>query len=429
MRNKLVNSPVMYAFGMLAMMIPSTAFSSFYSYFYVEKLGLGIGLATLARTIFLIWDAVNQPLAGYLSDRTSTRFGRRRPWLLGMIPLFMITFIMVYTVPVNLTGYGLFAWFLTALVLYEAAATVLWVNYGALFPELFKGDRIRAKASAIQQGFQIVALLIGTALTPILFTAVGFGRMSVIFALAFAVFMLLCIRFVQEDVEAGKSAPAGFKESFRSTLKNHAFWMFNISNSFAQTVNGLIAATIPFYAKYVLKIPESQVSLLLASIFVSVIPLVGIWYWMLRKMEPVKGWRISLLAYGLSVIPLWFGSSLLSGILAGILVGFGLAGFLVTPPLVSSIIIDRDFAATGFRREGVYTAVSGFITRSSGLISALAFLIVGIIFGYESGERPGPNPEATFRYLISIVPLGLLAIAFVLSLFVRIESEIRDNDW
>ncbi len=99
MRNKLVNSPVMYAFGMLAMMIPSTAFSSFYSYFYVEKLGLGIGLATLARTIFLIWDAVNQPLAGYLSDRTSTRFGRRRPWLLGMIPLFMITFIMVYSVP------------------------------------------------------------------------------------------------------------------------------------------------------------------------------------------------------------------------------------------------------------------------------------------------------------------------------------------
>ena len=52
MRNKLVNSPVMYAFGMLAMMIPSTAFSSFYSYFYVEKLGLGIGLATLARQSF-----------------------------------------------------------------------------------------------------------------------------------------------------------------------------------------------------------------------------------------------------------------------------------------------------------------------------------------------------------------------------------------
>lgn len=62
MRQRFVNTPIMYAFGMLAMMIPSQAFSTFYSYYYVDTLGLGLGLATLARTIYLIWDAVNQPL-------------------------------------------------------------------------------------------------------------------------------------------------------------------------------------------------------------------------------------------------------------------------------------------------------------------------------------------------------------------------------
>lgn len=421
MRNKLVNSPSMYALGMLAMMIPSSAFSSFYSYYYVDKLGLGIGLATLARTIFLIWDAVNQPLAGYLSDRTNTKYGRRRPWIFGAIPLFMLTFIMVFAVPQGLSEYGLFTWFLIALVLYEAVATVLWVNYGALFPELFRGDQLRAKASAIQQGFQIVALLIGTALTPILFDALGFSNMSIIYALAFAIFMLLCMMYIKEDEEARKVPPMPFKVSFKETLQNKPFWLFNIANSFAQTVNGLISSIIPFYAKYVLKIPESQVTILLASIFVSVIPLVGVWFWIIRKMNPVKAWRWSLIAYALSVIPLWFGSSLLTGIIAGVLVGFGLAGFLVTPPVVSSMIIDLDFAKTGRRREGIYTAVSGFITRSSGLISALAFLIVGIILGYESGDKPGDNPEATFRYLISIIPLGLLIISFIVSLFVKLE--------
>lgn len=65
MKHKWMNSPYTFALGMFAMMVPSQAFSSFYSYFYVEKLGLGIGLATLARTIFLIWDAVNNPLFGY----------------------------------------------------------------------------------------------------------------------------------------------------------------------------------------------------------------------------------------------------------------------------------------------------------------------------------------------------------------------------
>lgn len=423
MRNRLINSPYMFAFGMLAMMIPSQAFSAFYSYFYVEKMGLGIGLATLARTIYLIWDAVNQPLFGYLSDGTNTKYGRRRPWILGAIPLFMITFIMVFAVPAGFQESGLFIWFLISLILFEAVATILWVNYGALFPELFQGDRQRAKASAIQQGFQIVALLIGTALTPILFGVMGFGKMSVIYAFAFALFMLLCVWSVREDEEVRKIPPLRFKEAFRETLKNKDFIVFNIACSFAQTVNGLISSIIPFYAKYVLGISEAQVSILLASIFVSVIPLVGVWYWIIRRMDPVKGWRLSLLVYGLSVIPLWFGSGLASGIVAGVMVGFGLAGFLVTPPVVSSLIIDLDAEKTGRRREGIYTAVSGFLTRSSGLISALAFLIVGLIFGYESGDNPGPNPEATFRYLICVVPFLLLVVAYIISMFVKLGGE------
>lgn len=427
MKQRYLNSPMMYAFGMLAMMIPSQAFSTFYSYYYVDKLGLGIGLATLARTIFLIWDAVNQPLFGYWSDRTKTKYGRRRPWLFGAIPLFMLSFIMVFSPPGNLSEMGLFTWFLIGLVFYEAVATVIWVNYGALFPELFKGDRLRAKASAVQQGYQIVAILIGTAVTPILFDALGFGKMSIIYAFIFAALMILFLRNVKEDEEASKLPQLPFKEAFRETLSNKTFWLVNIANSFGQTVNGLLSSMIPFYAKYVLKIPEDQNTILLASIFVSVIPLVGVWFWLIRKVDPVKAWRWSFVAYALSVIPLWFGTSLISGILAGILVGFGLAGFLVTPPVVNSIIIDQDFAKTGSKREGVYTAVSGFIVRSSGLISALAFLVVGVIFGYESGDNPGPDPESTFRYLISVVPLILLAISIAISFFVKIERKPADE--
>ncbi|MCM3272459.1 MFS transporter [Paenibacillus elgii] len=400
---------------MLAMMIPTQAFSSFYSYYYVEKLGLGVGLATLARTIYLIWDALNQPLFGYLSDRTRSRFGRRKPWIVGSVPLFMLTFVIVFAVPDGLSGYSLFAWFLIALVLFESVSAILWVNYGALFPELFRGERLRAKASAIQQSFQIAAILIGSALTPVLFAAMGFGRMALVYAAAFAVFMLLCAATIRESEEARQEPPLRLLEAFRETLKNRAFWLFNLANSFAQTVNGLIGSMIPFYAKYVLRIPESQVSLLLASVFVSVIPLVAVWYWIVRRLGAVRSWRLSLAVYGLSVIPLWFGSHLTGGIAAGIAVGFGLAGFLVTPPVLSSQIIDRDFEQTGRRREGVYTAVGGFITRSSGLISALAFWVVGMLFGYVSGEQPGPDPQGTFRYLISVVPFCLLAVSFLIA--------------
>lgn len=415
MKNKWINSPYTFALGMFAMMVPSQAFSSFYSYFYVEKLGLGIGLATLARTIFLIWDAVNNPLFGYWSDRTNTRYGRRRPWVFGTIPLFMLFFVMIFSPPGGLTQNGLFTWFLVALVLFEAAATVLWVNYGALFPELFRGDRLRAKASAIQQGYQVVALLIASALTPIIYTALNFKSMALIYALLFGISMLLCMAYVQERPDSSGKPQLKLAKAFKLTLSNKKFWIFNISNSFAQTVNGLISSIIPFYAKYVLKISEAHVSILLASVFVSVIPLVFVWYWIIRRMDGVKAWRVSLIVYALSVTPLWFGTDLISGIIAGIAVGFGLAGFLVTPAMVSGRIIDEDAEITGLRREGIYTAVAGFITRSSGLISALAFFIVGLIFGYESGDRPGPNPELTFRYLISAVPLLLLSTAVIIS--------------
>jgi GPH family glycoside/pentoside/hexuronide:cation symporter len=419
MGKKLLNSPSAYAMGMFAMMIPSQAFASYYSFYYVEKLGLSLGLIAAARLIYAIWDAVNNPMMGYFSDRTRSRFGRRKPWIYAAALPFVLSFVMIFSPPAGLHDRGLFWWLVAALILFEGIATILWVNYNALFPEIFRGDTLRARASAVQQGFQIAAILIATTLTPVIYDALGFGNMSIVFGLVFAICMLGCMSKVQEDENARKDEPLPFVAAFRETLKNKEFWLFNLANSFAQTVNGMLSASIPFYAKYVLKIPENQVSLLMASVFVSVIPLVGVWYLIVRKMGGVRGWRLSLLVYALSVIPLLLGRDLVSGILAGVLVGFGLAGFLVSPAVLSGQIIDRDAERTGRRREGIYTAVAGFITRSSGLISAVAFWVVGQLFGYVSGDEPGPNPKLTFQVLISVVPLILLLVSCMISLLVR----------
>lgn len=416
MGRKWVNSPTVYALGIFAMMAPSQALLAFSSYYYVDKLGLGIGLFAIARAVYQVWDAVNQPLAGYLSDRTRTRHGRRKPWIWASILPFMLTFVAVFSVPEGLDDRLMFAWLMVSIFLFEAVATILWVNYGALFPELFRGERLRARASAVQQGFQITALLIGSALTPFLYTRLGFAGMSVVYALVFAAFILPFILGVREDPEASREPPLPLLAAFRETLKNREFWIFNIAGSFAMTVNGLLSSVIPFYAKYALNIPDEQVSFLLASVFLPVIPFVAAWYGIVRRLGARAAWRLAFAVYGLSVVPLWFGSNLAGGIAAGIIVGFGLAGILVTPPLIGSRIIDLDAIKTGRRREGIYVAVGGFITRSSGFLTAAAFWIVGMTFGYVSGDNPGPNPEMTFRVLACVVPLCLLAISFGVSL-------------
>ncbi len=421
MLKRLQNSPWSFALGMLALMIPSQAFSTYYSYFYVEKLGLAVGLATIARTIYMVWDAINDPIFGYLSDSTRSRWGRRRPWIVASLPLFALFFLMVFTPPQNFTGNALFVWFTLALILFETTAAIQWTNYGALFPELFRGDAQRARASAIQQGYQIVGILIGAAVTPIIFAALSFQKMALLFAIVYAILMVACVYTVKEDPESQSTPPLKFFPAFRETLRNRRFWIFNIANSFAQTVNGLLGAMIPFYAKYALQISEGEVSLLLAMIFIPVIPLVSVWAWLVRRFGARRAWQIAMAVYGLSVLPMAVVEGLLGGVAGGLLISFGLAGFLVTPPILGAKIIDWDYQRTGRRREAIYSAVGGFITRASGFISALAFWVVGLVYGYESGQNPGPNPEGAFRFLMSIVPFGLLLIAFLITFLFKEE--------
>jgi GPH family glycoside/pentoside/hexuronide:cation symporter len=153
--------------------------------------------------------------------------------------------------------------------------------------------------------------------------------------------------------------------------------------------------------------------------------MVPIWSFAVRRLGAKRAWQTAMAVYGCSVIPLAFAQGLWGGIAAGILASIGLAGFLVTPPVLGAHIIDQDALRTGRRREGVYGAVGGFITRSSGFLGILAFWVVGLFYGYQSGQQPGPNPEGAFRFLMSAVPFGLLLVAFGITFLMKESKDIQ----
>lgn len=412
-------SPWAYGLGYFAFMLPSTAFSMFYTFYYVDHLGLTVTLYAIARVIYVLWDAIAQPLAGFLSDRTRTRWGRRIPWLIGAIPIYAIVFIGVFSVPGGIADAGLFWWFLAFQLSFEATMAVIYVNFLSLFPELYKGDRARAKASVIQQAFYIIALLVGTAATPLIYTALGFSNMAIAYGLTFAVFMTLTVLLLKEDPRADHGEPLGFVESFKITLGTPAFWWISLSNTFAAAVLGIISAAMAFYAKYVLSVEGAELSILMAVTFLSVIPMAVIWYVLINRFGSLLSWKVSVAVLGACVIPLYFATDLATGVIAGAVLSFGLAGHFVVPQLVLSNLIDVDAERTGKRREGIYMAVSNFLVRSSALLTAIGFWVVGILFGYVSGEEPGPNPAATFRFLTAIVPLGFIAVSLAFALLVK----------
>src|SRR5512144_361425 len=123
------NSPLAYGLGSFGLESLGTVFAGFYMFYYIDELGLAVALAAIINVIYGIWDAVDDPLVGFLSDNTRTHWGRRRPWLLTGLPFYISILILVYAVPEPfLQGNTLFWYALVVFLLFETAYTVISVN-------------------------------------------------------------------------------------------------------------------------------------------------------------------------------------------------------------------------------------------------------------------------------------------------------------
>lgn len=418
-----------YALGMLGLQIPSQAFTVYLTFYYVETLNLAVGLAAIGRTIFSIWDAVDNVLFGYLSDNTRTKWGRRRPWLMLALPFYLLFFVLVYTVPDAFSSGNRLFWYFTVIIfLYETFATILWGNYGALFPELFHGKKKRARASGLKQIFTIIGTVIGIVLTPMVYKAIGFTWMAIVFGVVGCSILFYSVLGSHENLALAKSPKLPFLKAFQETLQNKSFWLYSLAYTFIQLVFGLLLAGLPFYAKYALKLDDAKTTLLTASVFAIAVPSVFVWMKLIHKWGASKTWLVGIVVMGISIIPLAFANDLYSGIIAGMILGLGYCSVLVAGEVVTSEIIDRDAKKTGARREGIYLSVYGFIIRISGVLQGGAFALIGILFGYKNGDNPGANPGLAFKFLIVGLPLVALSMAFIIGMFYKKSIDTVDDE-
>ena len=178
MKNERVyNRPWRYALAMFGLSIMGYMYTTFGTFFYNDKLGLPLATIGIGSVIFSIWDAFNDPITGFLSDRTRSRFGRRKPWLLISTPIFAISAVLFFSPPAGIgNGLALAVFFTFFLMLTETANTIATVNYHSLLPELFRETDKRNRANAIRQALQLVGMIIGVSLVPMIVKA--FGNMT-----------------------------------------------------------------------------------------------------------------------------------------------------------------------------------------------------------------------------------------------------------
>ena len=407
-----------YAIGMFGTSIPINMLKTYAAIYYVDRLGLTTVQFSLMLFIYAFIDALDNPVYGFLSDRTRSRWGRRRPWLVIGTPLLVLCFVAFYSTPAFLAGNSLFIYCLLFYILTGTLDSVINANYGALFPELFKGDASRASTNALRQAFQLVAMIISIALTPMVAGAIGYQLTSILYGiLGGAVILYMSFTSQEVRVQAEEKKP-GLWESIKDLLTNRKFWIAGLANAFYSAAMSLVLASMPFFVKYTLKIPASQSTILFASVLLIAIGGVSVWAWLVRKFTLIPVWRASLVALTVAFVPLYFANSLISSVIGSVLVGLGFAGVITTMDLIGAKIMDEDTLKHNLRREGIISNALGFMNRLNGLFTSLAFYLVFRLFGFESGLNPGTQPGNAARFLLTVFPMVCMVVSFAFSFFI-----------
>lgn len=427
MASDLKTRPIRYAIGMFGTSIPINMFKTYAAIYYVDKLGLSTAMLSLVLLIYTFIDAIDNPIYGYLSDRTRTKWGRRRPWLVIGAPLLALGLVAFYNPPSFLEGNSLFAYFLLIYIFTGTIDSLVNANYGALFPDLFKGDSARASTNAMRQAFQLVAMIISIALTPVITGLIGFPITSVIYGLLGAGVILYSALGCHETPEYLNTEKPQLWNSLKSLFKNRKFWIAGFANAFYSAAMALVLSAIPFYVKYSLEIDDSQSTILFATVLIIAILAVALWARLIKKFTVVPIWRIALITLGIGFIPLYFANSLITAIFASVLLGFGFSGVISTMDLIGARIIDEDSDHSGIRREAIFTSASGFMNRLNGLFTSLAFFLVYQVYGFESGDIPGSNPGGAAKFLLSIFPFVLILISILFSRLLNFPGKVKEE--
>ncbi|MFX0029137.1 MAG: MFS transporter [Candidatus Hermodarchaeota archaeon] len=428
-----------YSIGQIADQAAYQTFTFLVFTFYFTVVQLDIRLITIGFIIWAFWNSFNDPILGYLSDRTHTRFGRRFPYIvISIIPLGVIIYLLFTPIlPIGVDNQeGNFIYFMIIIILFEFFYTMYGLNLTSLFPETFISEDERTKANNVRQSFLILGLIIAFVL-PGLFIddytpeavdvdkAFGeyqlFGMVAMILIICIGlIFVIFTPRERKEFKEDYKIAPSFFN-SIKMCVKSKSFMWYipaEIANWF---VYGILPTLIPLYAKAVLGIEDAlMISLLMGAAFISsVIFITFVWKPVVRRIGNRNAWMISMTSWIITLFPLMFlGPDMeLIAILVFFFIGLGLSGSFYIIDLVVSDIIDEDEVNTGTRREAGYYGVNAFFLRLAIIVVFISIGPMFIIADWEVFSLPASTEvQMTLRILIFVYPAVALLIA-ILSIY------------
>lgn len=363
----------------------------YYLYFLTDVIRINPALAGIVFLVSKAWDAVSDPLMGIISDRTRTRWGRRRPYfLIGVILVFLSFFLMWRPVSYNREIYR-FAYALFTYIFYSTVYTLVWIPYNALSSELTLDYDERTSLSSYRIFFSTLSSIV-CAVAPLEIVKMfndkttGYTAMGLILGVFFALPYLAVFFTTKERVEFRPVSEKPSLKTFTAPFKIKAFRRVLGMYLFAfVAMDTLMTIVIYFMTYYILQ--GDQTNYVLGTMLVVQIISIPFYYKLSKRTSKKAGYMTAACIWCITMLfSLFLGPGLPVFLvyLFSAFIGSGTGGIIVMIFSILPDIPDIDELNTSQRQEGVY---SGLFTFMRKLSSALAIFLISnaiMLAGYKA---------------------------------------------
>ncbi|MGF1570409.1 MAG: MFS transporter [Nodosilinea sp.] len=414
-----------YGAGELAAAVPASLSAFFVLYFFTTVAGLSPALAGSVLLIGRVWDAINDPLVGWLSDRTVSPLGRRFPWMLvGVVPL-AICSVLLWTVPAATSQMGIFTYYVVLSFFAFLAFTMVQLPYTALAAELADDYDERTALISMKSAFSIGGSILALAMAQVVFAQVAdpqrqymiLGGLSACLAV---VIIGICVagtyrRYWQVQkarVRLGPTPPStSLWADLRSVFRNEAF-----RNILGLYLGGwmavqVTAAMLPYFVDAWMGLPETHFAQMALAVQGTAIVMILVWNrvarWSGKRTVFLLGAPVAMVALA-GLITVQPGQVVWMYIL-GVLAGVGVATLYLVPFAMLPDVVDLDELETGLRREGLYFSAVVFLQK---LGLALALFTSGQLLGWTGyvAHADSQPVQALWAIRLVIGPLPALLL-------------------
>jgi GPH family glycoside/pentoside/hexuronide:cation symporter len=433
---------LMYGAGDIGFSLTSTILGVYFLFFMIEVVGLRPAVAAIPIGIGKVWDFVNDPIFGYLSDRTRTRWGRRRPYLLfGALPL-ALTFTMLWYRPGFESTAALVVYYSVAYIIFEASATLLYMPYFALTPELTSDYDERTSLTSYRMFFSILGSLLAFTLPLIIIgsfipeNAPRVLLMGAIFGLMSALPMFITFFGTKEREDYSDLEKPTLWESIKSVWKNVPF-RYGLGIFLATWISvDILQTSLLFYVKFVVQ-RESQNDIIMATIFVIAMFALPIWNWVSKRWSKRHAYMVGIAFWAvvqLALITMTPATPLSIILILCSMAGIGVSAAHVLPWAILPDAIEWYEYQTGERHEGMFYSVT---TLARKVTSAVSITFIGPILeltGYQPNvAQQSEQALRGIKLIIGPIPAVLLAIGIFIAYkyplgrkeFLKIVEELK----